>query len=185
MELSRQEYWSGLPFPSPRDLRYPGIEPMCLTSPAWAGGFFTTSTTWEALHYSHKSVLHYTLKSRSLCADRASALSLFGWLQLRCWTAGPSSQTMPPSCQAGGPVPSPPMTLRLDPLLLRIVGPLPWQAAFLNILREAPDDKYVFSNEVTPDSIVFTYKTIQTHKWSSHLPPEPSGRGHYKEEWIV
>ena len=27
MGLSRQEYWSGLPFPSPGDLRDPGIEP--------------------------------------------------------------------------------------------------------------------------------------------------------------
>ena len=27
MELSRQEYWSGLQFPSPRDLPNPGIEP--------------------------------------------------------------------------------------------------------------------------------------------------------------
>ena len=26
-EFSRQEYWSGLPFPSPRDLPNPGIEP--------------------------------------------------------------------------------------------------------------------------------------------------------------
>ena len=29
MEFSRQEYWSGLPFPSPRDLPNPGIEPGC------------------------------------------------------------------------------------------------------------------------------------------------------------
>ena len=28
MEFSRQEYWSGLPFPSPVDLPYPGIEPV-------------------------------------------------------------------------------------------------------------------------------------------------------------
>ena len=28
MEFSRQEYWSGLPFPSPGDLPNPGIEPM-------------------------------------------------------------------------------------------------------------------------------------------------------------
>ena len=35
----RQEYWSGLPFPSPKDLPDPGIE---LKSPALAGGFFTT-----------------------------------------------------------------------------------------------------------------------------------------------
>ena len=34
MEFSRQEYWSGLPFPSPGDLPNPGIEP---GSPAlWA-----------------------------------------------------------------------------------------------------------------------------------------------------
>ena len=37
--MERQEYWSGLPFPSPGDLPDPGIE---LTSPALAGGFFTT-----------------------------------------------------------------------------------------------------------------------------------------------
>ena len=30
MGCSRQEYWSGLPFPSPGDLRDPGIEPGCL-----------------------------------------------------------------------------------------------------------------------------------------------------------
>ena len=35
----RQEYWSGLPFPSPGDLLNPGIE---LTSPVLAGGFFAT-----------------------------------------------------------------------------------------------------------------------------------------------
>ena len=27
MGFSRQEYWSGLPFPSPEDLSNPGIEP--------------------------------------------------------------------------------------------------------------------------------------------------------------
>ena len=37
MGLSRQEYWSGLPFPSPGDLPDPGMEPVC---PALAGGFF-------------------------------------------------------------------------------------------------------------------------------------------------
>ena len=34
MEFSRQEYWSGMPFPSPGDL--PGIKPVPLASPAWA-----------------------------------------------------------------------------------------------------------------------------------------------------
>ena len=49
MEFSRQEYWSGLPCPRPGDLPNPGIEPMSLLSPALAGGFFTTSATWEGL----------------------------------------------------------------------------------------------------------------------------------------
>ena len=48
MGFSRQEYWSGLPFPSPGDLPNPGIKPMSLESPTLAGRFFTTSTTWEA-----------------------------------------------------------------------------------------------------------------------------------------
>ena len=39
MGFSRQEYWSGLPFPSPGDLPHPGIEP---TSPTSAHGFFNT-----------------------------------------------------------------------------------------------------------------------------------------------
>ena len=38
MGLSRQESWSGLPFPSPGDLLDPGTEPV---SPALAGGLFT------------------------------------------------------------------------------------------------------------------------------------------------
>ena len=39
MGFSRQEYWSGLPFPPPGDLPNSEIEP---ESPALAGGFFTT-----------------------------------------------------------------------------------------------------------------------------------------------
>ena len=39
MEFSRQEYWSGLPFPPPGDLPNSEIEP---ESPLLAGGFFTT-----------------------------------------------------------------------------------------------------------------------------------------------
>ena len=48
MGFSTQEYWSGLPFPSPEDLSDPEIEPVSLRSPALEGGSFTTSTTWEA-----------------------------------------------------------------------------------------------------------------------------------------
>ena len=46
MGLPRQEYWSGLPWPSPGDLPHPGIEPTSHAS-VLASGFFTTSTTWE------------------------------------------------------------------------------------------------------------------------------------------
>ena len=49
MGFSRQEYWSGLLYPSPGDLPNSEIEPVSLMSPALAGWFFTTSATWEAL----------------------------------------------------------------------------------------------------------------------------------------
>ena len=42
MEFSRQEYWSGLPFPSPGNLPDPEIKAVPVESPALAGGFFTT-----------------------------------------------------------------------------------------------------------------------------------------------
>ena len=48
MGFSRQEYWSGLPFPPPGDLHHWGIKPGSLRTPALAGGFFTTRASWEA-----------------------------------------------------------------------------------------------------------------------------------------
>ena len=50
VEFPRQDYWSGLPFPTPGDYPDPGIEPKSLMSPALAGSFFTTNTTWEAIY---------------------------------------------------------------------------------------------------------------------------------------
>ena len=44
MGFSRQEHWSGLPFPSPGDLPNLGIKPK---SPALAGGFFNHCATCE------------------------------------------------------------------------------------------------------------------------------------------
>ena len=49
MRFSRQEYWSGLPCPPPGDLPNPGIKPTSLTSPALAGGFFTTAAAAKSL----------------------------------------------------------------------------------------------------------------------------------------
>ena len=54
----RQEYWNELPFLPPGDLLDPGIEPASLASPALAGGFFTTSTTWRpSVLYTHSYLL--------------------------------------------------------------------------------------------------------------------------------
>ena len=46
--FSRQEYWSGLPYPPPGDLPDPGLELVPPVLPALADVFFTTSATWEA-----------------------------------------------------------------------------------------------------------------------------------------
>ena len=43
----RQEYWSGLPFPSPGGLPHPGIKPV---SPALAGGFFTAELSGKPIN---------------------------------------------------------------------------------------------------------------------------------------
>ena len=48
MGFPRQEYQTGLPLPIPRDLPDPGIEP---TSPALAGGFFTTEPLGKPQRY--------------------------------------------------------------------------------------------------------------------------------------
>ena len=55
MEFSRQEYWSGLPFPSPEELPNPGIKPW---SPASQAG----SLPFELKGSPHKSItlLTYT-----------------------------------------------------------------------------------------------------------------------------
>ena len=49
MEISGQEYWSGLPFPTPGALPDPEIEPASLVFLALAGGFFTSAppTVWK------------------------------------------------------------------------------------------------------------------------------------------
>ena len=53
MEFSRQEYWSGVPFPRLGDFPNTWIEAACFLYPAWTGRFFTISAacyTLGALH---------------------------------------------------------------------------------------------------------------------------------------
>ena len=49
MKFSRQEYWSGLPFPPPGDVPDPRIEPKSPAPLAFTGRFLATSAPWEAL----------------------------------------------------------------------------------------------------------------------------------------
>ena len=60
LEFSRQEYWSGLPFPSPGDLPDPGIikpaSPMHLVH-RQAGRYLTTWATWEAPGACYKALI--------------------------------------------------------------------------------------------------------------------------------
>ena len=55
MGFPRQEYWSGLLFPSPGDLPDPGTEPV---SPASAGGFFTPEPI-EKPYFKYRSMCMY------------------------------------------------------------------------------------------------------------------------------
>ena len=64
-ELSRQEYWSGLPFPTPGDLPNPGIKPVSPASPASAGGFFTTRATWEAQYLSNVLLVLFLCRTQT------------------------------------------------------------------------------------------------------------------------
>ena len=75
MGFPRQQYWSGLPFPSPKDLPNPGIKPVSLASPPSAGRFlplvpiyiytyiyiyiFTTTTIYIHTH-THQVIILYT-----------------------------------------------------------------------------------------------------------------------------
>ena len=59
MGFSRQEYWSGLPFPSPGDLPDSGIEPKGPLIPALAGGFFTIEPPAKPLQINVKLLRFY------------------------------------------------------------------------------------------------------------------------------
>ena len=75
--FSKQEFWSGLPFPPPRYLPHPEIEPTSLVYPTLAGRFFTTSIT------RHRSVIISGHQFPHLYTGAAmKILSHFGYLLL-------------------------------------------------------------------------------------------------------
>ena len=62
--FSRQEYYSGLPFPISGDLPNSEIEPTSLASPAFTGGFFTTAPGKPIYLFLMKCCSTVTLKWR-------------------------------------------------------------------------------------------------------------------------
>ena len=72
MTFSGQEYWSGLPFPSPGDLPDPGIEPVSLASPALQADSLLLSHRGSPIYvFFFRFLFHYRLlqdiEYRSLC----------------------------------------------------------------------------------------------------------------------
>ena len=81
--FSRQEYWSGLPFPSPGDLLDLGIKPKSLVSPALADGFFTTMPPGKPLYrYTEMYFKKYVPDNQSILKEISPGCSLEG-LMLR------------------------------------------------------------------------------------------------------
>ena len=74
MGFSRQKYWSGLQFPTPGDLPNPGIKSASLMSPSLAGGFFTTSCTWEIFPVGGKGLINFLLTE-----DTFSSSNIYWW----------------------------------------------------------------------------------------------------------
>ena len=81
MGFSRQECWSGLPFPSPRDLPDPGIEPGSLASRAEAlpseppGKQNNTATLKDSLTLSYKTKFTLIIRSCNLF------LGIYPWVE--------------------------------------------------------------------------------------------------------
>ena len=73
---SRQVCWNRLLFPSPGDLPNTGIKSESPRSPVLAGGFFTTSTTWEA------EILKAKAKSAEWDTQQAQRFGLLQALQV-------------------------------------------------------------------------------------------------------
>ena len=90
MGIYRQEYWNGLPCPSPGDLPDPGIEPTSLMSPALAGRFFTTSATIPELHVVVSLLSHVQLFATPWTVARQAPLST-GFSRQEYWSELPSS----------------------------------------------------------------------------------------------
>ena len=86
MGFSRQEYWSGLPFPSPGDLPDPGIELMSPGSPTLQVGFFTTEPLGKSFSCAYWPFIY--LIWSNVCSESLPKFLLiyFSFYCLLIWT---------------------------------------------------------------------------------------------------
>ena len=97
--FSRQEYWSGLPFPSPGDLPNPGIEPR---SPALQADALTSEPPGKPSHH-YLHYLHHSLTSGQKTGGIQSRLLTENWIKgllsmaphIRIRPSFPFSQSLP------------------------------------------------------------------------------------------
>ena len=69
MGFSRQEYWSGLPFPPPGDLPDLGIKPVSLEAPSLAGEIFTTEPPGNPILYVWENAKIWALGNHSFAMN--------------------------------------------------------------------------------------------------------------------
>jgi len=80
VDVYRQEYWNGLPLPTLGDLPDSGTELVNLASAALAGGFFTTSVTWEAHRYMYYNIygIYIYINIYIICIYGIEILYIYG-----------------------------------------------------------------------------------------------------------
>ena len=69
--FSRQEYWSGLPFPSPGDLPDPGIKP---GSPALEADALTSEPPYTIFVFLFLFLTYFTLYDRFICITTTDSI---------------------------------------------------------------------------------------------------------------
>ena len=110
MECSRQEYWSGFPFPPPGDLPHPRIKPSSPVSPALAGEFFTTSATFSpSVQFSSVAQLCPTLCDPMNCSTPCLPVhhQLPEFTQTHVHQVGDAIQPSHPLSSPSPPAPNP------------------------------------------------------------------------------
>ena len=75
MEFSRQEYWSGLPFPSPEELPNPGVEPWSPASQADSLSSALQGTPSKSLSHVWLFVTPWTVATRLFCPQNSPGYS--------------------------------------------------------------------------------------------------------------